>query len=107
MITVCNRIPVKPEAAQTFEETFAKRMGSVDNFEGFVAFRLLRPSKPEDPYVVLTFWEEESHFRAWTQSEDFKEQHRGSRETAKAVFSGPAKVEIHEIIQESGAKLVS
>lgn len=104
MITVANRIPVKPEATTTFEEAFHKRMGSVDSFEGFVAFRLLRPSKPEDPYVVLTFWETEEHFRAWTQSEDFKEQHRGSRETAKDVFSGPVKIEIHEVIQESGAR---
>ena len=103
MITVSNRIPVKPEAASTFEEAFQKRMGNVDKFDGFVAFRLLRPSKPEDPYVVLTFWEEESHFRAWTQSDDFKEQHRGSRETAKDVFSGPVKLEIHEVVQESGA----
>ena len=50
---------MKPEAASTFEEAFQKRMGNVDKFDGFVAFRLLRPSKPEDPYVALTFWEEE------------------------------------------------
>jgi len=107
MITVANRIPVKPEAAKDFEETFRKRLGHVDNFEGFVAFRLLRPSKPEDPYVVLTFWEKEENFRAWTQSDDFKEQHKGSRETAEAVFSGPVKIEIHEVVQESGASLLS
>jgi heme-degrading monooxygenase HmoA len=105
MITVANRIPVKPEAAEVFEETFRKRLGSVDSFEGFIAFQLLRPKKPDDPYVVLTFWEQESHFRAWTLSDDFREQHRGSRETAEAVFSGPIKIEIHDVVQESGATL--
>lgn len=102
MITVANRIPVKPEAAEAFEETFQKRLGGVDRFDGFIAFQLLRPHKPDDPYVVLTFWDKEESFRAWTTSEDFKQQHRGSRELAKTVFSGPVKIEIHDVIQEAG-----
>jgi heme-degrading monooxygenase HmoA len=103
MITVANRIPVKPEMAEAFEETFRNRDTNVDKYEGFVALQLLRPSKPEDPYVIFTFWEKEENFRAWTQSDDFKEQHRGARETAKAVFSGPIKIELHEVVQLAGS----
>ena len=107
MITVANRIPVKPEAAEAFEETFRTRLGGVDDFDGFIAFQLLRPSKPEDPYVIFTFWDKVESFRAWTASDDFKEQHRNSREVAKAVFSGPIKIEIHEVVQESGTSPVT
>ncbi|MCA9778764.1 MAG: antibiotic biosynthesis monooxygenase [Candidatus Eremiobacteraeota bacterium] len=103
MITVANRIPVKPEYHDKFEEAFQKRLGLVDDMPGFVAYRLLRPSKEEDPYVVLTFWESEDHFRQWTQSENFREQHKKDRMLADDAFAGKVNLEIHEVVQESGA----
>lgn len=57
MIVTCNRIPVKPEYAAAFEERFADRSTLVDGMKGFISFQLLRPTKAEDPYVVMTFWE--------------------------------------------------
>lgn len=103
MITVANRIPVKPEYAAKFEEAFLARLGLVDQMDGFVAYKLLRPSKAEDPYVVLTFWQSEAQFRAWTQSENFREQHKKNRMLGDDAFAGPVKLEIHEVAQESGA----
>ena len=104
MITVANRIPVKPEFAEKFEEAFQKRLGLVDDMPGFVAYRLLRPSKEDDPYVVLTFWESEKHFRDWTQSDNFREQHKKNRMLGDDAFAGPVKLEVHEVVQQSGAK---
>ena len=103
MITVANRIPVKPEFAEKFEEAFQKRLGLVDEMPGFVAYKLLRPGKEEDPYVVLTFWESEEKFRAWTQSENLREQHKKDRMLSDEAFSGKVKLEIHQVVQESGA----
>jgi heme-degrading monooxygenase HmoA len=104
MITVCNRIPVHPDHAEAFEARFRERAGQVDQMPGFVAFRLLRPSKPDQPYVVLTFWESEEHFRAWTSSEAFREQHRSERTLAPEAFTGPVQLEIHQVVQESGQR---
>lgn len=102
MITVCNRIPVHPDHAAAFEARFQERLGLVDKMPGFVAYRLLRPSKPEHPYVVLTFWESEEQFRAWTSSPEFREQHRSERTLSSEAFTGPVQLEIHEVVQESG-----
>lgn len=103
MISVMNRIPVKPEYAEAFEGRFADRAALVDGMDGFVAFRLLRPTKPEDPYVVMTFWESQAHFEAWTQSEEFKKGHAQSGMLPRDAFLGHPKIEVMEIIQAAKA----
>ena len=52
MIVVMNRIPVKPEFAQRIEDGFAKNAPGLTELKGFQGFRLLRPLKDGDPYVV-------------------------------------------------------
>ena len=44
-------------------------------------------------------------FRAWTESDNFKAQHAGNRKLGAEAFTGPVKLEVHEIAQESGASL--
>jgi heme-degrading monooxygenase HmoA len=48
-------------------------------------------------YVVLTYWEDEQAFRAWTESEDFRRAH--ADRPPKEMFSGPNVFEMHEVIQ--------
>lgn len=103
MIIVMNRIPVNPEYAAAFEERFSDRAALVDGMEGFVSFRLLRPGKEEDPYVVMTVWESQEHFQAWTRSEAFKEGHARAGRLPKEAFRGHPKLEVMEIIQEAEA----
>lgn len=101
MIVVANRIPVNPDFAEEFEATFANRASLVDSMEGFVAFKLLRPQKEGDPYIVQTYWESHEHFKAWTESDAFKAQHGQQRRLPEeAVLSRP-QIEIHEIIQSN------
>jgi len=52
-----NRIPVRPEYREAFEEAFRQRARLVDRAPGFLRNLVLRPKNPEDPYIVLTFWE--------------------------------------------------
>ncbi len=106
MIVVCNRIPVNPEFASAFEDRFADRSALVENMPGFVAFQLCRPSNPEDPYIVMTFWQDEASFKAWTQSPEFKEGHARSGQLPREAFLGHPKVEVHEVLQ-STAKIES
>ena len=101
MIVVCNRIPVNPEHTADFEARFADRANLVDGMPGFVSFQLLRPTKPGDPYVVMTFWESQEHFEGWTQSAAFKEGHARSSTLPPAAFQDHPKIEVHEVIQST------
>jgi heme-degrading monooxygenase HmoA len=101
MITTANRIFVNLEYADRFEETFRTRAGLVDTMPGFIANRLLRPVNPDDPYIVLTFWETRAHFEAWVRSDEFVKGHARSGTLPKEAFTGPNKLELHEVILDS------
>lgn len=101
MIVVSNRIPVNPEHAAAFEERFADRASLVDGMPGFVSFQLLRPTQEGDPYVVMTFWESDAHFQAWTESDSFKQGHARSGSLPPDAFLGHPKLEVHEVIQST------
>lgn len=98
MITVMNRITVKPEYAEAFEERFRSRAGLVDQMPGFVRNEVLRPTKPGDPYIVLTYWESMEAFQGWTESDAFKQGHARSGSLPREAFSGPNVLEIHEVM---------
>lgn len=101
MFVVCNRIPVHPDHRAAFEERFTDRAALVDGMPGFVSFQLLRPAAPDDPYVVMTFWESEAHFINWTESDEFKEGHAKSSTLPRETFTGHPKLERFEVIQSS------
>lgn len=104
MFVVCNRIPVNPEHNQAFEERFADRAGLVDGMAGFISFQILRPTNPDDPYIVMTFWETEEHFTTWTESEAFKAGHAQSGTLPPDTFLGRPKIEKFEVIQSTAKR---
>ena len=99
MIVVNNRIPVHPEHHAIFEETFGKRANLVDKMEGFISFQLLRPTNPDDPYVVMTFWESHESYEAWISSEEFKQGHAKSGTLPRETFLGHPKLEVMEVVE--------
>jgi heme-degrading monooxygenase HmoA len=101
MIVIANRIPVNPEFNEQFEERFRNRASLVDQMPGFISFQILRPKQEGDPYIVQTMWESEEHFRAWTESEEFKQGHGKSAPSPEGMFAGKSKMEMHEIIQQA------
>lgn len=103
MIAVMNRISVNPEYAEAFEARFADRSSLVDQMTGFVSYRLLRPTNPNDPYIVMTFWESQAHFQAWTDSAEFQQGHARAGQLPREAFRDRPKLEIHELIQEAFA----
>lgn len=102
MLTVMNRISVKPEFAAAFEERFAQRAGLVDGMPGFIRNEVLRPSSEGAPYIVLTYWQDRASFDAWVNSEEFKQGHAQSGSLPREAFMGRNQLEIHEVIQSSG-----
>ncbi len=101
MITVANRIMVSPEYAEQFEENFRRRAGLVDQMPGFVSNMVLRPTKADEPYVVLTFWNRREDFEAWVKSDAFTKGHAQSGTLPREAFSGPNKLELHEVLSDS------
>ncbi|MDA0769545.1 MAG: antibiotic biosynthesis monooxygenase [Chloroflexi bacterium] len=99
MIVVMNRIPVKPEFAQRIEDGFAKNAPRLPELNGFQGFRLLRPTKDEQPYIVFVAWDTEDDYRAYMNSDLFKESHSNMAELANA-FNGPPSLEMYEVAQE-------
>ncbi len=99
-----NRIPVKAEYADRFEYVFRNRARLVDRMPGFLRNLVLRPNNPEDPYIVMTFWESEEAFRAWTESPEFREGHARSGTLPKEAFRGPNRLETFTAFLDSEAK---
>lgn len=96
MIVVTNRIPVAPGQEAAFEARFAGRAAQVERQPGFRGFQLLRPLRSEY-YMVMTWWDSEADFQAWTESEAFREAHR--RRPPQELFAGPNVFELHQVIQ--------
>jgi heme-degrading monooxygenase HmoA len=96
MIVVTNRIPVAKGQEPAFEERFRNRAGLVEGRPGFRDFQLLRPLHG-DAYLVMTWWDTEADFRAWTESPEFQEAHRNR--PPRELFAGPSVFEMHEVIQ--------
>jgi heme-degrading monooxygenase HmoA len=101
MFVVANRIPVADGRGEEFEERFRDRAGLVEDREGFVSLEILRPVDA-DRYVVLTHWESEADFEAWTDSEAFREAHR--RETPEGLVEGHPDLETHEVVMSTGGE---
>jgi len=102
MITVANRIFVHADYAAALETAFRNRARQVDQMPGFVSNQVLRPTRPGDPYIVLTTWESQAHFEAWLNSEAFRQSHARLGGLPHTAFSQPHAVEVHEIILDTG-----
>lgn len=84
-----NYIQCDPEYRERFEYLFGTRAKAIDKLPGFVDMQVLKPSKEEDSYLVVSYWENEESFKSWTKSEAFLEGHkRGFEDLAKAKAEG-------------------
>ena len=101
MITVANRIYVRPEFAEAFEQRFRDRAGLVDQMPGFISNHVLRPVNEGDPYVVFTLWNSRDNFLNWVRSDAFIKGHSQSGTLPKEAFSKSNVLEMHEVVQDS------
>ena len=97
---VANRVPVKPEFHQEFEERFRRRAGEVEKQPGFVRMEILRPVAEDGMYIVLTHWQDKAAFEAWPRSDDFKAAHKNP--LPKEAFGEGGGLEQHEVIISAG-----
>lgn len=98
---VANRVFVKPEYSQEFEQRFKNRAGQINQQPGFVLMQVLKPQSEDTPYVVLTHWENEQAFRNWVGSDDFKIAHQDPM--AKDAFLEGGGIEKYEVVVTSNS----
>ncbi len=96
MIIASNRIFVAKGQEEAFEARFRGRAHLVENAPGFVSNEILCPMTEGAPYVVMTHWADEESFRAWTQSDSFRQAH-ASRAPSE-IFSKPNEFEMHTVL---------
>ena len=96
---VANRVFVKRQYSQEFEQRFRNRAGQINQQPGFVLMEVLKPKSEKTPYVVLTHWESEKAFQNWVSSEDFKLAHQKPME--KDAFYDGGGIEQYEVIISS------
>ena len=96
MFVVTNRLYIAPNWAGRFEDKFQQRIGKIDQQDGFVRMQVLKPVKPDDPYLVMTTWRDQSAFKGWVGSEDFREAHKNP--LPKNAYSQEGRMEQHEVI---------
>ncbi|HWV68304.1 antibiotic biosynthesis monooxygenase [Chitinophaga sp.] len=101
-----NYIQCNSDYAERFEQLFASRAHAIDTMPGFINMHVLRPAKPGDDYLIVSYWEHEQAFKDWTRSEAFIAGHkRGFEDLAKAKAEGkPAPMrsdfKIYQVISE-------
>lgn len=80
-IVKINAISVPEGAGATLEERFAGRKQAIDDQPGFEGFQLLRPTKGEERYFVITRWADQEAYDAWWE---------GAGQAAHATKEGDA-----------------
>lgn len=77
MITVTNRIQVKKGMAEKMAPRFTQP-GPLQQFDGFVKVEVLVSTQFEeyDEMSVVMYWENEEGFKAWRESDAFKQAHK-------------------------------
>lgn len=84
-----NYIECTPEYVPRFEQLFSTRAHAIDKLPGFRNMYVLKPTAQQEKYLIVSHWDSEDNFKAWTRSEAFLEGHkRGFEDVRKAKESG-------------------
>lgn len=78
-----NYIECSAEYVEKFEQLFKTRAGEIDKLPGFRNMNVLKPNEKNDKYLILSYWDNEQSFRAWTKSEAFLKGHKRGFEDLK------------------------
>jgi len=89
MFVAINYISCQESYKSRFEELFSTRAGAIDTMPGFQHMYVLKPNDQQSEYLIVSHWESEDNFKAWTSSEAFIQGHkRGFQDIEEAVKNG-------------------
>ena len=96
-----NAISVDEGNGPELEKRFAGRHHTIENEPGFEGFKLLRPTKGEDRYFVVTQWADEESFVAWRDGAAVAAH---SRERSNPVSNGADLLEFEIVLEQTAKK---
>ena len=89
MFVAINYISCQENYKNRFEKLFSTRAKAIDTMPGFQHMYVLKPNDQQSEYLIISHWESENHFKAWTSSEAFIEGHkRGFKDIEDAAKKG-------------------
>ncbi|MBK0870165.1 MAG: antibiotic biosynthesis monooxygenase [Saccharopolyspora sp.] len=98
MFYATNRLHVPPDKAQDFEEQFTGNMRKyLPGVPGLRRSTLLRPAAAGEPYLSINEFDTEAHFRAWVDSDSFKQAHARNSGMVRNITSN--QVETFESVE--------
>ena len=85
MFVAINYITCNEEYRDRFESLMTSRAGAIDSMEGFRRMHVLRPQETGKEYLIVSEWDSEDNFQAWTKSDAFVQGHRRAFADIKAA----------------------
>jgi heme-degrading monooxygenase HmoA len=99
VIVAYSFVPIQDEAAgEEFAAAMSVRSRAVEGFPGFLRFEFRRELARESRYVIATWWETKEDLRRYLSSPEHRATHGKLSDAARSGL-GPAKVEIHEVLE--------
>ncbi|GIN58675.1 histidine kinase [Lederbergia ruris] len=93
----CHYVSVRDENRPLFEYNFENKLAFIEQEEGLLAARILRPLSSE-VYIIMTMWQSERHYVRWENSTTFAQfqihQHLGN------IFSTPPYTHTFTVSEE-------
>jgi heme-degrading monooxygenase HmoA len=99
-----NFIECREDYKERFETLFGTRLHAIDRMPGFLDMYVLRPKGEGFRYLIVSHWENEAAFAAWTKSPEFLDGHKRGFEdlrTAKERGEEPpmtSDFKVYEVI---------
>ncbi|MFA0778338.1 MAG: hypothetical protein PVTTEEND_002052 [Candidatus Fervidibacter sp.] len=78
-------VEVEQGQEQAFIERFQKRARLIDKAKGYKGMFVLQHTQNANKFLVVTLWRDESSFRAWVNSEEFRKAHAEGGVPTKAM----------------------
>ena len=91
MYIAMNRFKISPGREKDFEKIWKERDTYLDNVPGFFEFHLVKGSEKETHtlYASHSTWKSEEDFKNWTNSDAFRQAHRGAGEHTEIYLGHP------------------
>lgn len=86
-----SRFRVRNGKAADVVDAFRSRPHFVDSAPGFIRMDVISPTNDPSEFWLLTYWTDESSFREWHRSHEYRESHAG---IPKGLKLDPAATEL-------------
>lgn len=99
MFVAISRFTLAKGMNEAVDAAFRNRPHLVDQAPGFVRMSVMKPVDRVHEYWLVTYWQQESDFRAWHRSEAYHASHSGIPGGLK-LLPGSTEISYFEVITE-------